>query len=561
MKKTLICSIVFLFFAVSATVYCVQYVDFNPFADINMQMRFRVKNMMNPVNPQDAATKQYVDDAVSGGVSYVTPEQLEQRISSYDDDIKYWGTTHHDELSSEIISSTNALSASFLSYVDDNITLTKAYASDKALTAEQNSRNYTDASVSLASEQLSSAIDGKLSKSGDTMSGDLSMGQHKISSLASPTDDYDAVNKKYLQSNYLPKNASTTVGGTLDFQGTHGIINVLIDSPNSVVTKSYVDSHDASVLASAKAYTDSQIAITNFLPLSGGTMSGAINMNNHRVSNLPSPLYSSDAATKSYVDARYNESLDFYYFDGFVFSSSPTDFSSRTFDFSFATNSTSGVIYAKILGCGTRYTKLGWLIKSPSHDSSDFSTSVSTVSGRGYDPGDVLAFHISTLFPLEYDSRFTATFQVYDDNHSSSACLVTFTGLPSPPTPPPLPDFDFSIELGSYVYPLDPSSTSHIDFPSSSISGDSYNFAVLITPTSSFSGSVPYTIDFDPASRVSPSSSQGSISSSSSAEVFFSASASYIDSFHLRIRVDSFDVEADIMAQTPTPPEPPSVSE
>lgn len=41
----------------------------------------------------------------------------------------------------------------------------------------------------------------------------------------------------------------------------------------------------------------------NYLSLSGGTMAGAINMNNNKITNLPEPTSNQDAATKAYVDS------------------------------------------------------------------------------------------------------------------------------------------------------------------------------------------------------------------------------------------------------------------
>jgi hypothetical protein len=43
-----------------------------------------------------------------------------------------------------------------------------------------------------------------------------------------------------------------------------------------------------------------------YLPLSGGTMSGAINMGGHQINSLGTPSAASDAATKAYVDAAIN---------------------------------------------------------------------------------------------------------------------------------------------------------------------------------------------------------------------------------------------------------------
>lgn len=41
----------------------------------------------------------------------------------------------------------------------------------------------------------------------------------------------------------------------------------------------------------------------NYLPLAGGTMSGTLNMNNSKITNLPTPEVGSDPATKNYTDA------------------------------------------------------------------------------------------------------------------------------------------------------------------------------------------------------------------------------------------------------------------
>ena len=56
--------------------------------------------------------------------------------------------------------------------------------------------------------------------------------------------------------------------------------------------------------AATKAYVDSQTggAISNYLPLSGGTMSGVIAMGTNKVTGVGNPTLAQDAATKAYVD-------------------------------------------------------------------------------------------------------------------------------------------------------------------------------------------------------------------------------------------------------------------
>lgn len=57
--------------------------------------------------------------------------------------------------------------------------------------------------------------------------------------------------------------------------------------------------------ATNKTYVDAAIAsaVAGYLPLSGGTMSGVIDMGSHKITNLTDPTSAQDAATKAYVDS------------------------------------------------------------------------------------------------------------------------------------------------------------------------------------------------------------------------------------------------------------------
>ena len=102
---------------------------------------------------------------------------------------------------------------------------------------------------------LSTDIIGKLSLSGGTMTGDIEMSENKITDLATP------------------------------------------DQPNDAATKDYVDA----------ALTDFSVSLPESkLSLSGGTMSGTINMNNNVISNLQTPALDLDAANKGYVDNAFS---------------------------------------------------------------------------------------------------------------------------------------------------------------------------------------------------------------------------------------------------------------
>ena len=65
-------------------------------------------------------------------------------------------------------------------------------------------------------------------------------------------------------------------------------------------TKTYVDSSISSVVSSTAG------SIATRLPLSGGTMTGPLDMGTKSISNLPTPTTSSEATSKQYVDRQLN---------------------------------------------------------------------------------------------------------------------------------------------------------------------------------------------------------------------------------------------------------------
>ena len=65
-------------------------------------------------------------------------------------------------------------------------------------------------------------------------------------------------------------------------------------------TKTYVDSSISSVVSSTAG------SIATRLPLSGGTMTGPLDMGTKSISNLPTPTTSSEATSKQYVDGQLN---------------------------------------------------------------------------------------------------------------------------------------------------------------------------------------------------------------------------------------------------------------
>ena len=153
---------------------------------------------------------------------------------------------------------------------------------DKSLVASSaipSSNEYT--ALETLIEEAQDVIDGlpsKVSKSGDSMSGNLDMTDNKIVNLGAPTADADAANKEYVD----------------DAVGAIPVITVdsaLSDTSENPVQNKVVKN-----------------AVDDKLSLSGGTMTGNINMSDHDITScryvlgLTSPLGDNYAANKKYVD-------------------------------------------------------------------------------------------------------------------------------------------------------------------------------------------------------------------------------------------------------------------
>ena len=70
---------------------------------------------------------------------------------------------------------------------------------------------------------------------------DLDMDNHKIKDMAQPTDDNDAVNKYYVDHNFLNRLTPNAIGGDLDMRGHKIMILGNPSDPNDASTKAYVD--------------------------------------------------------------------------------------------------------------------------------------------------------------------------------------------------------------------------------------------------------------------------------------------------------------------------------
>lgn len=328
-----------------------------------------ITGLPTPANLTDAVTKQYADNLKSqmlpssGGTMTGAINMGNNTITSLGAPVGDTDATNKEyvdgAITSAIKSAEGDADAKYLPLAGGTMTGPIKGIENPTENDEAANKAYVDEQVSGAG----TTADGKyLALAGGTMTGPIAMSGKKITGAADPTDAQDVATKAYVDANSgggtedaLPL-AGGTMGGNIDM-GTHSITN-LAEPTNGTdaATKAYVDEHggtaDALPLAGgtmtgpiamggnsitglpdvnldSDTLDDSQAlnvgtfksTLTNladevaeqvsqdFLPLDGGSMNGSVNMVGNKVTGLPEPENSTDAATKGYVDAQYAEYL------------------------------------------------------------------------------------------------------------------------------------------------------------------------------------------------------------------------------------------------------------
>ena len=125
--------------------------------------------------------------------------------------------------------------------------------------------------------------------------------QSKQRSLNELKTHYDSlVSYEEVNENFLSRQEEFPMQTQLDMN--HNSITNLKDPQfgGEAATKTYVDSSISSVVSSTAG------SIATRLPLSGGTMTGPLDMGTKSISNLPTPKTPSEATSKQYVDRQLN---------------------------------------------------------------------------------------------------------------------------------------------------------------------------------------------------------------------------------------------------------------
>ena len=168
----------------------------------------------------------------------------------------------------------------------------------------------------------------KLSLTGGTMSGNIDMGTNKITSLGNPTNGTDATNKNYVDTNFLELTGGTMTGN-IDMGTKTVLLTNLPLSDFQASNKKYVDQQDNLKLSitggnltgildmgnhkitnlgnpiNGNDATNKNYVVNNFVQLSGSIMTGNLNMGSNKITNLTTPTNGNDATNKNYVDNNF----------------------------------------------------------------------------------------------------------------------------------------------------------------------------------------------------------------------------------------------------------------
>ena len=123
------------------------------------------------------------------------------------------------------------------------------------------------------------------------MQADINMNNNFIQNIATPTSSHQVTNKGYCDYNFLNRQKGGVLMGPLSMNRND--LTGIPDTPKfgySAVNKNYVDAEIGYIS-------------TPFLKLDGTRgMTGILNMNDHKISNLKMPELNTDAANKQYID-------------------------------------------------------------------------------------------------------------------------------------------------------------------------------------------------------------------------------------------------------------------
>ena len=275
-------------------------------------------NVADPVNPQDVVTKVYVDNTKGSGVigrkvgdAVSIKENLDflgkQRIKNLPDPVN-----DHDAVTKEYVDEKDAVTKEYVDekdavtkeYVDEKDAVTKEYVDDKTknLFIDKNDNIAFGLNVDMEGNKIFSLpkpeqdhepatkkyVDDLqthyIDKRGNAkFERNINVGNNRIFALKDPKKDYEATNKKYVDDS-ITKRLQEEKDNFL---------------PQDPATKEYVDE-------AIKGLAGGDLLVSKegvFIKANGHYRATApLDIDNHKMENLPDPVDDKDAVNKKYID-------------------------------------------------------------------------------------------------------------------------------------------------------------------------------------------------------------------------------------------------------------------
>ena len=264
-------------------------------------------NVADPVNPQDVVTKVYVDNTKGSGVigrkvgdAVSIKENLDflekQKIKNLPDPVN-----DHDAVTKKYVDEKDAVTKE---YVDEKDAVTKKYVDDKTknLFIDKNDNIAFGLNVDMEGNKIFSLpkpeqdhepatkkyVDDLqthyIDKRGNAkFERNINVGNNRIFALKDPKKDYEATNKKYVDDS-ITKRLQEEKDNFL---------------PQDPATKEYVDE-------AIKGLAGGDLLVSKegvFIKANGHYRATApLDIDNHKMENLPDPVDDKDAVNKKYVD-------------------------------------------------------------------------------------------------------------------------------------------------------------------------------------------------------------------------------------------------------------------
>ena len=130
----------------------------------------------------------------------------------------------------------------------------------------------------------------------------LDVDQHRIKDMGQPVDNNDAVNKYYVDHNFLNRLKPNALGGDSDIRGHKITILGNPSNTNDASTKAYVDNEISKIPS-----VGSDLSV--YLKKDGSVaMTGNLDMNNKQIKDMAQPTDDNDATTKQYFEDKLEQS-------------------------------------------------------------------------------------------------------------------------------------------------------------------------------------------------------------------------------------------------------------